>query len=140
MGKAEERGINAIQMATGVALGGLLALGVELMILLLGSAAVSNGILKEDAAPQLTAAACVLGCFAGGLLACVRWKSRRLLGGLATGAVCYLLILAIGLLINDALALGTQALIELAGCLCGGALAGMLGGRRKKKRAPGRKK
>ena len=99
-----------------------------------------NGILKEDAAPQLTAAACVLGCFIGGLLACARWKSRRLLGGLAAGAVCYLLILAVGLLMSDALELGGQALIELAGCLCGGALAGMLGGMRKKKRSAPRKK
>ncbi|MBD5118308.1 MAG: TIGR04086 family membrane protein [Clostridiales bacterium] len=127
-------------MATGVALGGLLALGVELVILLLGALAVSKGILKEDAAPQLTAAACVLGCLAGGLLACARWKSRRLLGGLAAGAVCYLLILAVGLLMSDSLKLGAQALIELAGCLCGGALAGLLGGGRKKKRAAVRKK
>ncbi len=140
MGKAEMQGTNAVQMATGVVLGGLLALGVELMILLLGSLAVSNGILKEDAAPQLTAAACVLGCFGGGLLACARWKSKRLLGGLAAGAVCYLLILAVGLLMSDELVLGVQALVELAGCLCGGALAGMLGGGRRKKRGSGRKK
>ena len=140
MGKAEERGTNAVQMATGVALGGLLALGIELMILLLGSLAVSRGILKEDAALQLTAAACVLGCFGGGLLACSKWKSRRLVGGLLTGAVCYLLILAVGLLMSDDLTFGPQALIELAGCLCGGALAGMLGGGRKKKRASSRKK
>ena len=140
MGKAEERGANAVQMATGVALGGLLALGIELAVLLLGAAAVSNGILKEDAAPQLTAAACVLGCFGGGLLACARWKSRRLLGGLAAGVVCYLLILAVGLLMSDGLTLGVQALVELAGCLCGGALAGMLGGGKRKKRASGRKK
>ena len=128
MGKAEERGANAVQMATGVALGGLLALGIELIVLLLGAAAVSNGILKEAAAPQLTAAACVLGCFGGGLLACAKWKSRRLLGALAAGAVCYLLILAVGLLMSDELAFGLQSLIELAGCLCGGALAGLLGG------------
>lgn len=140
MGKAEAQGTNAVQMATGVALGGLLALGVELVILLLGSVAVSNGILKEDAASQLTAAACVLGCFGGGLLACSKWKSRRLVGGLLTGAVCYLLILAVGLLMSDDLTFGPQALIELAGCLCGGALAGMLGGGRKKKRASSRKK
>lgn len=140
MGKAEERGTNAVQMATGVALGGLLALGVELVILLLGALAVSNGILKEDSAPQLTAAACVLGCFAGGLLACSRWRSRRLLGGLAAGTVCYLLILAVSLLMSDVPTLGAQALIELAGCLCGGALAGMLGGRQKKKRPSVRKK
>lgn len=106
MGKSEERGADAVQMATGVALGGLLALGVELVILLLGAVAVSNGILREDAAPQLTAAACVLGCFAGGLLACSKWRSRRLLGGLATGLVCYLLILAVGLLMSDRTELG----------------------------------
>ena len=140
MGKAEERGTNAVQMATGVALGGLLALGIELMILLLGSLAVSNGILKEDAAPQLTAAACVLGCFGGGLLACARWKSRRLLGGLAAGVVGDLLILAVGLLMSEGLTLGVQTLVELAGCLCGGALAGMLGGGKRKKRASSRKK
>lgn len=141
MRKAETQGINAVQMVTAVALGGLLALGVELMVLLLGSVAVSNGILKEDAAAQVTAAACVLGCLGGGLLACSRWSSTRLLAGLATGAVCYLLILAVGLLMSDGFQLGPQALIELAGCLCGGAIAGLFGGRKtKKKRAPARKK
>ena len=141
MRKAEAQGFNAVQMVTAVALGGLLALGVELMVLLLGAAAVSNGILKEDAAPQVTAAACVVGCLAGGLLACARWSSKRLLAGLATGAVCYLLILAVGLLLSDGFQLGVQALIELAGCLCGGAIAGMFGGRKsKKKRASARKK
>ena len=79
-------------------------------------------------------------CLVGGLLACARWKSRRLLGGLATGAVCFLLILAVGLLMSDSLKLGAQALIELAGCLCGGALAGLLGRGRKKKRPAVRKK
>lgn len=140
MGKAEVQGTNAVQMATGVALGGLLALGIELVILLLGALAVSNGILKENSTSQLTAAACVLGCIGGGLLACSKWKSRRLVGGLLTGVVCYLLILAVGLLISDELTFGPQALIELAGCLCGGALAGMLGGGGKKRRGSGRKK
>ena len=37
MGKAEAQGTNAVQMATGVALGGLLALGLELTVLLLGA-------------------------------------------------------------------------------------------------------
>lgn len=140
MGKAEVQGTNAVQMATGVVLGGLLALGVELVVLLLGAVAVSKGILKEDAAPQLTAAACVLGCFVGGLFACARWKSRRLLGGLAAGAVCYLLILSVGLLMDDSVKLGVQALVELAGCLCGGALAGLAGRGKRKKRVSGRKK
>ena len=57
-----------------------------------------------------------------------------------TGAVCCLLTVAVGLLMSDGLTLGVQALIELAGCLCGGALAGVLGGGKRKKRAPVRKK
>ena len=141
MRKAEAQGTGAVQTVTAVMLGGLLALGVELMMLLLGAVAVSNGILKEDAAAQVTAAACVLGCLAGGVLACSRCGSKRLLAGLAVGAVCCLLILAVGLLMGDGLRLGAQALIELAGCLCGGAIAGMLcGGKAKKKRAPARKR
>ena len=141
MRKAEAQGINAAQMVTAVAVGGLLALGVELLMLLAGSAAVSNGVRREEAAPQLTAAACVLGCLAGGLAACSQWRSRRLLAGLATGGVCYLLIVAVGLLMGDGFTLGLQALIELAGCLCGGAIAGLLsGGKGKKKHGAVRKK
>lgn len=141
MRKGEAQGANAAQMITAVALGGLLALGVELMVLLLGAVAVSNGILKEDAAAQVTAAACVLGCLIGGLLACSRWSARRLLAGLAVGAVCYLLILAVSLLMGEGFQLGPQALVELAGCLCGGAVAGVFGGRKgKKKRTSARKK
>ena len=141
MRKAETQGNGAAQTVTAVMLGGLLALGVALMVLLLGAVAVSGGILKEDASAQVTAAACVIGCFVGGLLACTRCGSRRLPVGLAVGGVCCLLIIAVGLLMGDGLELGVQALIELAGCLCGGAIAGLLrAGKAKKKRAGTRKK
>ena len=141
MRKAEAQGSGAVQAVTAVTLGGLLALGVALMILLLGAVAVSGGILKEDASAQVTAAACVAGCFVGGLLACTRCGSRRLPAGLAVGGVCCLLIAAVGLLMGDGLHVGAQALIELAGCLCGGALAGMLcAGKTGKKRTGVRKK
>ncbi len=141
MRKAEVQGANAVQMTVAVVLGGLLALGVELVILLLGAVAVSKGILRDNISPQLTAAACVVGCLIGGTLTCARWNSRRLLAGLATSAVCYLLVLAVGLLMNNGPELGLQALIELAGCLCGGALAGMFGGKgKRKKHSPARKK
>ena len=135
MQRAEGRDNGAGHMTAGVLLGGLLALGVEIVILLLGSLAIANRILKEDAALQLTAAACVAGCAAGGWLTCAWWPARRLLAGLAAGAVCFLLILAVGLMSGDGLSFGPQAWIELAGCLCGGAAAGLLfrGGKRKKK-------
>ena len=116
-------------------LGALLALGIELIVLLLGSIAVSAGVLRADAATQVTAAACLIGCFIGGSLACARWDTRRLFAGLLTGVVCFLLILFAAFLLGDGPEIGTQALIELAGCVIGGGLAGVLaGGKKKKKR------
>ena len=141
MRKAEAQGASAVEMTASVMLGGVLALGVELMILFFGAIGVSKGIWKADAAPQLTAAACVTGCLAGGLLTCSRWSARRVLAGLATGGVCWLLVLGVGLLLSGSFELGSQALIELAGCLCGGAIAGIFSGRgKKKKRTASRKK
>lgn len=137
MRKAETQGAGAARMTAAVLLGGLLALGIELIILLLSSVAISKGIIRDSAAMQITVAACVIGCFAGGKLTCARWSARRLLAGLAAGAVCYLLILAVGLMLSDDFELGLQALSELAACLCGGALAGLFsrGGKRRKKTA-----
>ena len=119
--------------------GGLLALGVELVILLAGAAAISQGILKADCAPQLTAAACVIGCLAGGLFACHSWERKRLIVGAGTGCLCFALILCVALTAGDGMELGAQALVELAGCLLGGILAGLLSSRmgKKKKRRPG---
>lgn len=125
-----------------VLLGGLLAVGVELVVLLLGAAAVSRGILKADCAPQLTAAACVAGCLAGGLFACRSWESKRLIAGAATGCLCFTLILGAALATGEGIELGSQAVIELAGCLLGGVLAGLASGRagkKKKRRAGGRR-
>lgn len=115
-------------------LGALLALGLELMILLLGSFLVSGGILREDSITQVTAAACLIGCFIGGGLVCSRWRTKRFIAGLLTGAACFLLILLVSLLSGDSIELGVQGMVELVGCLIGGGLAGILGGRSKKKK------
>lgn len=130
-GRSESRA----QQITVLILGALLALGMELIVIFLGSLAVSAGILKPDAAAQTTAAACLIGCFIGGSLACKRWSSKRLFAGLLTGLFCFLLILVISFLLDGAPEIGTQALIECAGCLVGGGIAGVLaGGKKKKKR------
>lgn len=118
---------------TALLLGGLLALGIELVVLMLGSIAVSAGILRVDTAPQLTVAACLLGCFIGGRLACSKWKNRRLFAGLLTGVICFLLILVLAL-IGGNFEFGTQALIELVSCVVGGSLAGAMWGKKKKSR------
>ena len=140
MRKNEVRGANAVEMTAAAVLGGLLALGVAMTVLLLGAAAVSNGILKQDVTVQITALACVLGGLCGGVLTCLRWRARCLPGGLAAGGVCFLLILAVGLLSGDEFSLGLQAFVELAGCFCGGGLAGVLCGGRLNRRRPGARK
>lgn len=119
-------------------LGALLALGIELIVLLLGSVAVSAGILRTDTETQVTAAACLLGCFIGGSFACAHWDSKRLLAGLLSGLICFALILLVALILGDGLEIGTKGLIELAGCVVGGGLAGVLAGRKKKKKRKAR--
>ena len=141
MRKTDLREVSAVEMTAAAVLGGLLALGVAMVVLLIGAVAVSNGILKQDVTPQITALACLLGGLCGGVLTCLRWRARFLPGGLAAGLVCFLLILAVGLLSGDEFSLGLQALIELAGCLCGGAVAGVLcGGWKGRRRAKARNK
>lgn len=130
-----EPGRSRSRPAAAVILGALVALGVELIVLFLGAAAVSAGILKQDTTMQVTAAACLIGCLAGGSLSSVRWNSGRLIAGVLTGLLCFALILTVALLREGTPELGTQALIECAGCLVGGGIAGVLaGGKRKRKR------
>ena len=139
MRKGERQDSGTIQMAVGVLLGGLLALGVEIVILLFGAVAISNGIIKQDATLQLTAAACVVGGVIGGKLACAWWPVKKLLAGLTAGLVCFLLILMVGMLSGDGLTLGLQALIELTGCLCGGAISGLISGGKKRRKKGNRR-
>ena len=115
-------------------LGVLLAFGVELMILLLGSVLVSAGILRPDSGMQVSAAACLIGCFAGGCFACGKWKEARLLCGLLCGLLCFVIILLIALMSTDSAKLGGEGLVELAACLIGGGLAGVSARRRKQRK------
>ena len=139
MHKTETRGGNGAQMIVALLLGGMLALGVEILILLLGAVAVSNGVLLEEGATRITVIACVLGCLIGGWFSCGRWAARRLLAGLGTGLVCFLLILVTGMLMGGGQEFGTQGLIELAACLCGGGGAGLLCRKKKGKRTARRR-
>lgn len=123
----------AAQNILALVLGALVALGVELLLLLLGAVAVSAGILRADTTMQVTAAACLTGCFIGGSFACRSWKSHRLPAGVLTGLFCFALVL-LGALIGGNFQFGSQALIELAGCAVGGGLAGLLAGRKKTKK------
>ena len=117
--KEEEQSAKLIRCGMGLVLGGVAALaGEELMY-------------------QLTIVGCVLGAFAGGLLAVRRCGSRALIVGLTTGGVLFLLLLTIGALCFETVSLEAGGIGLLCGGLCGGAAAGLLGGG---KRSGGKKK
>ena len=118
--------------------GGVAALAVCFVFLLVASAAISGGLAGEELMYQLTIVGCVLGAFAGGLLAVRRCGSRALIVGLTTGGVLFLLLLTIGALCFETVSLEAGGIGLLCGSLCGGAAAGILGGGGKKK--PARKK
>ena len=134
--KEEDQGARLVRYGVGILLGGAVAFAVCLAALLLASVMVSAGTLSEKITGQITTAACVLGAFAGGLLAVRRCGARALVVGLAAGAVLFLLLLTIGTLAFHASPQETGGLTLLGGCLCGGATAGLLGrtARPKKKR------
>lgn len=126
-----------VRCGTGVVLGGAAALLVSLAVLLLASTAISRGMLGERMLYQATVASCVIGSFAGGMLAVRRCGARALIVGLCTGGVLFLLLLTVGVLFFDAQSMGQGGIGLACGCLCGGAAAGLLGSGKKR---PAKKK
>lgn len=130
----EEQGAKLVRCMGGVLLGGALALAVCLLFLFLCSVGISSGWISDRLMVQCTLAGCALGGLAGGFCAARRCRSRTLLAGLGAGAVLFLLLLTIGLLFYPGMSVENRGAGLLCACLAGGALAGLLGGKPKKKR------
>lgn len=135
MGKGEEdQGARALRVIGHILLGGLVALVACMIVLVMASVGVAGGWLKEGLMPQLTVAACVVGTLVGGLTGVSRHRSKGILVGSAVGLCLFLLLVTIGSLFFEGMNVENGGGAILAGCLCGGALAGLLGGRRDPKR------
>ena len=126
------------QRVKALLLGSLLALGAAVIVLLICAIAVSAGIIRMDAAPQITVGSCLVGSFMGGVFTCARWGTRRLLGGMLTGVVCFAVI-ALTVLVSGEGCFWGQALAEAACCMIGGGLAGVVSNGKKKSRKKVRK-
>ena len=111
--KEEEQGAKLIRCGMGIVLGGVLALAVCFAFLLAASAAISGGLAGEELMYQLTIVGCVLGAFAGGVLAVRRCGSRALIVGLTAGAVLFLLLLTIGSLCFENVSLEAGGIGEI---------------------------
>ena len=130
----EEQGAKLIRFLWGILLGGVLALLVCLAVLLICSVGISGGWISDRHMVQCTLVGCVLGSFVGGMFAVLRCRARTLLVGLGVGCVFFLLLLTIGLLFYPGMSVEERGIGLLCACLFGGALAGFLGGKPKKKR------
>lgn len=130
----EEQGAKLVRIMGGILLGGVLALLICLAALLICSAGISGGWMSDRHMMQYTLAGCVLGSLAGGIFAVLRCRTRTLLVGLGTGCVFFLLLLTIGFLCYPGVSIEKHGFSLLCASLAGGALAGLLGGKPKKKR------
>lgn len=130
----EESGGQWINAMCEVLKGGVLAGVAAILTLLLCAVMVSAGLLRERWIEGAVMAACVLGALIGGLFAVRRIGRRALPVGLGVGAVLFLLLLTAGLLAYDTTSVERGGTGVLCACLCGGGVAGILGGTSKKKR------
>ncbi len=133
-GKPEENGGLWITVMGQVLLGGGAAALTAVLALLICSLLISAGAVPERFMERAVLAACVLGALTGGLLAARRIGRSSLLVGTGVGAILFLLLLLAGMLLFEDISVSNGGGMMLLSCLCGGALAGILGSRPKKKR------
>ena len=110
--------------------GGLVAVLAVLLALAVCAVFISNGVISEHAADRVVLAACVFGA----LFAVRKIGRSTLLVGAGVGAILFLLLLSIGALLFASVSLSNGGAAILLSCLCGGAMAGILGARRKKRK------
>ncbi len=108
-------------------LGAGIALVVCIAILLFISWGILAGWLPQDMDYQAMVTGCLLGCFIGGRYAVVRCGTRSLFIGLGVGVIFFLLLILMGILFYQEVSLENGGIGLLAGGLCGGTLAGIIG-------------
>ena len=140
-GKEEDQGTRGLRVLCHILAGAAIALFSSILLLFFVSMAVSGGWLRESLMPQLTVAVCVLSGIIGGMTTVKRHRTRGLLLGVGVGGCFFLLLTTIGFLCFDGMSVENGGAAILSGCLCGGAMAGLLGGRcSRKKKSVSRKK
>lgn len=108
---------------------------VVLAGLMLSAALISLGVLREGTLDGVVPACCVLGGLCGGLFALLeKTLERPLLMGVGTGAALFLVLLCVGVVLNDGTGAAQQGAGILCACCCGGGMAGIFRRKPKKKR------
>lgn len=114
--------------------GGALAVVTAALGLVVCALLVSGGMVGERLMGRGVLAICVVSSLVGGLVAVRRLERATLLAGLGVGGILFLLLLTAGFLLYEDASISNGGVPILIACCCGGAIAGVLGGRPRKKR------
>ena len=117
-----------------LAKGSAAALALTLMLLMGCAAAVSARWLGQQAMERCVVMVCIVGSLVGAAVAMRREREWAMALGLGTGGMLFLLLLALGILLYESAPVLEGVPGIFCACLCGGAMAGILGRKTKKKR------
>ena len=117
-----------LEILRGSGLAVLIAIAV-----LAGAAALISGGLLGQYERQTAAAACVIGALIGGVVAARRCGHAVVPAGLGVGCAQFLLLLTVGVLAFNARPGAGEMGVVFGCCLCGGLLAGLLSGKKRKR-------
>ena len=132
-GKRGKREMSGAGDWCGLLAGAVVSVGAAMALLGVCAILIGSGVIPEKAGEGGVLMACAVGCMVGGCVA-VRGRNRgTLLWGLAAGAIVAAILWVSGFLLYDGLDGGRCAAVSAA-CLCGGGLAGVLGGGKKRRR------
>ena len=134
MRKSKEKKIVPTNFASNVGLGALLALGISFIFLLLASFLVISGTIPAGAMGALTAGLLFKSSLIGGFFAIYKHRSRALLVGLCQGALLYALTFLGGAFTETPSFFGPLSPALLFAALLGGAAAGFISARPKKRK------
>ena len=130
----EDRSAGFSRFVLSALVGGCIVPAMAIVLLLLCAAMISAGMLGQTVGTSPVIGGCVRGGLSGGIFTGVRWGRRRLAAGLTAAAIGFLLLLLIRFVFFDAADAWWNAPGIPAGCLCGGAISGLLPGGKKKKK------
>lgn len=110
-------------------LGGGVALLCAVLMLLAASAALSAGLISQSCQSQLVIGVVLFSAFFGGIVGKRGWEHKKLIAGVLSGVVFFLMLAVIGLLGYSGYNLMQYGIGNLISSVCGGAMAGMLNGK-----------
>ena len=135
MRKGKEKKVEPWDFAANAAIGSIFALGLTLVLLLAASILVVSGRLSENAMGAVTVGTLFLASVTGASFAIWRNKSRALFVGLLEGAVLYAITFIVGAFAEVPTMFGDLSLLLFLAAIMGGAGAGLLWLRPKKRKA-----